>query len=100
MAAADNQPLLDEAGRPISANEFMQKVEAVWARQPATNQVGVDPLQTQVAEDEGSVRAVIRWQNGAQQKEVTSSFRLQPSAHFGWDVVQTTLLDDLLSVLS
>jgi hypothetical protein len=33
------------------------------------------------------------------QKQVESFFRLQPSPYFGWDVVQTSLLDDLLTAL-
>ncbi len=39
-------------------------------------------------------------QSGNEQKRVESFFRLQPSPYFGWDVVQTSLLEDLLAVLS
>jgi hypothetical protein len=44
--------------------------------------------------------AVITWRIGNEQKQVESFFRLQPSPYSGWYVVQTSLLDDLLTVLN
>ncbi|GJM40480.1 MAG: hypothetical protein DHS20C20_07620 [Ardenticatenaceae bacterium] len=59
----------------------------------------MEPITTQVADDEGTVTAVVTWQLGDEQKQVESFFRLQPSPYYGWDVVQTPLLDDLLTAL-
>jgi hypothetical protein len=53
---------------------------------------------TTVTENEGSVTAVFTWRMDKWQ-QVTSTFRLQPSLYGGWDVVQTSLLDDLLALL-
>jgi hypothetical protein len=49
--------------------------------------------------DEAEVWALVAWNDEAQQTEgqVESHFRLQPSPYTGWDVVQTSLLDDLLA---
>jgi hypothetical protein len=43
-----------------------------------------------------NVTAVISWHDSQERKEVESFFRLQPSPYYGWDVVQTWLLDQLL----
>jgi hypothetical protein len=99
LAGLDKQPLFDVTGEPITLAAFAQKVEAVWARMPATNKIDVRPIVTQVGENEGHVRAIITWSLGNQQKQVESFFRLQPSPYTGWDVVQTSLLDDLLTIL-
>lgn len=72
----------------------------VWALLPAERRVFVKPIATQVADGEGIVTAVITWQVDDEQKQVESFFRLQPSPYYGWDVVQTSLLDDLLATLS
>lgn len=100
LAGLDKQPLFDVAGEPMTVAKFARKVEAVWARMPATNRIDVRPIVTQVAEDEGQVTAVITWSLGNEQKQIESFFRLQPSPYSGWDVVQTSLLDDLLTVLN
>lgn len=100
LAGLDKQPLFDVTGQPMTLAEFMQKVEAVWARMPATNKIDVRPIVTHVAEDEGQVTAVITYPLGNKQKQIESFFRLQPSACTGWDVVQTSLLDDLLMLLN
>jgi hypothetical protein len=57
------------------------------------------PITTQVAGDEGKVWALITWDDDTQQTkgQVESFFRLQSSPYTGWDVVQTSLLDDLLA---
>jgi hypothetical protein len=98
LAGLDKQPLFDETGQPITLADFMQKVEAVWVQLPATKRIDVRPITTKVTEDEGQVTAVIAWYSGNEQKQVESFFRLQPSPYYGWDVVQTSLLDDLLTV--
>jgi hypothetical protein len=96
LPGLEKQPLFDKMGEPITTAVFIQKLEAVWARWPATNQINVTPIVTQVAGDEGTVTAVIAWLYGHEQKQVESFFRLQPSPYTGWDVVYTSLLDDLL----
>jgi hypothetical protein len=98
LPGLEKQPLFDMAGEPMTAAAFTQKMEAVWARMPATKRVDVKPIATQVEEDEGRVTAVITWRDGDQQKQIESFFRLQPSPYTGWDVVQTSLLDDLLAL--
>ncbi len=47
----------------------------------------------------GKPSAVIAWNDTTQKShgQVEAYFRLQPSPYTGWDVVQTSLLDDLLS---
>ena len=100
LSGLEKQPLFDESGRQISANEFSQKVEAVWEQLPVTKHVSVKPVVTQVEEGEGSVTTVVTWQHGDGQKKIESAFRLQPSPYTGWDVVQTSLLEDLLSILN
>lgn len=96
-----NQPLFNAQGEPISAAQFQQKIEAVWERLPPTNKVEIKPIVTQVEGDEAKVWAMISWNDQGQQTkgQVESYFRLQPSPYTGWDVVQTSLLDDLLASL-
>lgn len=100
LAGLEKQPLFNSQGDPISLAEFARKLEMVWARLPAEVRTFVEPITTQVADDEGVVTAVVTWQLNNEQKKVESFFRLQPSPYFGWDVVQTSLLEDLLAVLS
>lgn len=89
----------DTQGEPIPAEQFQQMVEAVWERLPPTNQVEVKPITTEVNGDEAQVWAIIAWKNAREktQGQVRSYFRLQPSPYTGWDVVQTSLLNDLLA---
>ena len=93
------QPLFNAQGEPITAAQFQQTIEAVWERLPPTNRVTAKPITIQVEGDEAKVCAVVAWNDTAQKSrgQVESYFRLQPSPYTGWDVVQTTLLDDLLS---
>ncbi|GIK42699.1 MAG: hypothetical protein BroJett011_65320 [Chloroflexota bacterium] len=93
------QPLFNTKGEPITPIQFQQTIEAVWERLPPTNKVEVKPIVTQVEEDEAKVWATISWNDGVQQLkgQVESYFHLQPSPYTGWDVVQTSLLDDLLA---
>jgi hypothetical protein len=93
------QPLFDMQGEAILAAQFQQKIEAVWDRVPPTNRVTTEPITAQVKGDEAKVWAIIAWNDKVQQSkgQVESYFRLQPSPYTGWDVVQTSLLDDLLA---
>jgi hypothetical protein len=93
------QPLFNSQGEPITAAQFQQTIEAVWERLPPTNQVEVKPITTQVHGDKAEVWAFIIWNDEAHKTkgQVESYFRLQVSPYTGWDVVQTSLLDDLLS---
>lgn len=99
VAGLEKQPLYNSQGSPISLTEFAQKLAMVWALLPAEMRAFVEPTNTQVVDDEGVVTAVITWRLGNEQKSVESFFRLQPSPYFGWDIVQTSLLDDLLAAL-
>jgi hypothetical protein len=92
------QPLFNAQGEPITAPQFQQKIEAVWERLPPTNRVEIKPIVTQVEGDEAKVWAIVSWNDEVQKSkgQVESYFRLQPSPYTGWDVVQTSLLDDLL----
>ncbi len=93
------QPLFNAQGELITAEQFQQRIEAVWERLPPTNRVAVKPVTVQVEGDEAEVFAVVAWNDTAQRSkgQVEAYFRLQPSPYTGWDVVQTTLLNDLLS---
>jgi hypothetical protein len=93
-----NQPLFNAQGEPATAEQFQRLIEAVWERLPPTNRVRMKPITTQVDGDEAEVRALVTWDDEAQNTkgQVESHFRLQPSPYTGWDVVQTSLLDDLL----
>lgn len=99
LPGLEKQPLFDVIGEPISHARFVEKIEIIWTYLPATKSVGVEPIVTQVVEDEGTVTAVITWSVDDEKKQVESLFRLQPSPYGGWDVVQTSLLDDLLTML-
>lgn len=83
----------------LNGNTIPTKIEAVWERLPPTNKVETKPIVTQVEGDEAKVWAIIAWDDEGQQTkgQVESYFRLQPSPYTGWDVVQTSLLDDLLA---
>ena len=93
------QPLYNAQSEPITASQFQQKIEAVWECLSPTNKVEIKPIATQVGGDEAKVWAIITWNDEAQKLkgQVESHFRLQPSPYTGWDVVQTSLLDDLLA---
>jgi hypothetical protein len=97
LPSLEKQPLFDMTGEPVSHAWLVEKIEAVWSYLPPTKGVDVKPIVTQVVDDEGTVTAVITWTEDEQQKQVESFFRLQPSPYGGWDIVQTSLLDDLLT---
>ena len=99
LPGLEKQPLFDASGRPIIFAEFSQKLEVVWSRLPVTKHIEVRPIATKVVQDGRSVTAVVTWHDGDEQKEMESVFHLQPSPYSGWDVVQTSLLDDLLSMM-
>jgi hypothetical protein len=99
LPGLEKQPLYDVTGEPVSYAQFVEKIETVWSYLPVTKGVDVKPIVTQVVEDEGTVTAVISWRMDEEQQQVESSFRLQPSLYGGWDIVQTSLLDDLLTML-
>ena len=93
------QPLFNMQEEPLTAAHFQQKIEAVWEHLPPTNKVETKPIVTQVGGDEAKIWAIISWDDEGQKTkgQVESYFRLQPSPYTGWDVVQTSLLDDLLA---
>lgn len=100
LSGLEKRPLYNSKGEPVTPVEFTQELEAVWALLPAETRVNVQPLVTQVGEDEGEVTAVISWLHHHQPYQVESTFRLRPSPYGGWDVVQTSLLADLLTALN
>jgi hypothetical protein len=93
------QPLFNAQGVSITAAQFQQTLEAVWEHLPPTNCVTIKPVTVQIEGNEAKVRTVIAWNDTTQKSngQVEAYFRLQPSPYTGWDVVQTSLLDDLLS---
>ncbi len=95
----DKQPIYDTAGNPITLAKFGLKVEMVWAKLPPNARPDTTPITTQVIGDKGTVTAVISWHHYGEQKQVKSFFHLQPSPYFGWDIVQTSLLDDILVIV-
>jgi hypothetical protein len=99
LPGLEKQPLFNAQGEPVTAEQFQRKIEAVWQRLPPTNRVTVKPITVRVAGDEAEVWALVAWNDEAQRTvgQVESYFRLQPSPYTGWDVVQTSLLDDLLA---
>jgi hypothetical protein len=99
LPGLEKQPLFDMAGEPISCARFVEKIEVVWKHLLPTKGVEVKPLKTEVVEEEGVVTAVITWRVDDEQKHVESFFRLQPGSYSGWDIVQTSLLDNLLAAL-
>lgn len=99
LSGLDKQPLYNMAGEAITADEVRQQIEAVWLFLPATKHFSVEPITVQADHEEGAITAVISWREDDAVTEgiVESFFRLQPSPYTGWDVVQTSLLDDLQS---
>jgi hypothetical protein len=101
LSGLDKQPLFDMQGEPITAVQFRRQIEQVWQCLPAINRHSVEPVTVRVEGETGWVTAVVSWRNDKQEilGQVESFFCLQPSPYTGWDVVQTSLLDDLLAVL-
>jgi hypothetical protein len=97
----DKQPLFDVDGEPVTADEYRQQIEAVWAEllPVRPGQFAVEPMATVVEGDGATVTAVVRYYDGRYDaiREVESFFRLQVSPYYGWDVVQTSFLDNLLA---
>lgn len=101
LSGLDKQPLFDMQGEPVTAVQFRQQIEQVWQYLPATNRYATETMTVRVEGEEGWVTAVVSWRNdeGEIVGQVESFFRLQISPYTGWDVVQTSLLDDLLAIL-
>ncbi len=96
LSGFDKQPLFNMQGEAITAVQFCQQIEEVWKLMPATRG-SVELITVQVEGDEGEITAVISWPNPDEGdiEQVESFFRLQPSPYTGWDIVQTSLLNDL-----
>jgi hypothetical protein len=96
----DDQPLFDADGEPMTTAQFWQKIEAIWERFPGTRLSSVEPITTEVEEGKATVTAIVTWHtdNPDSERQVQSFFRLQLSPFDAWDVVQTSLLDDVLSI--
>jgi hypothetical protein len=76
----------------------MKKLEEVWARLPAEVHCDFRPITTEIGESEATTVAAIAWQHRDKMKEIKVHFRLQPGpSYYGWDIIQTSLLDVLLT---
>jgi hypothetical protein len=82
-------------GRTQRVAEFLREAEAVWALLPPALRVVVSPHTTAVEGEIGVVAADLSWLDESGWQSVRATFELRPSPFFGWDVVKTTLLDDL-----
>jgi hypothetical protein len=78
----------------------VEKIEAVWTHLPPPKGVDVKPIVTKVDENEGTVTAVITWRANDEENRSNPSSGFNPAHMVGWDVVQTSLLDDLLTMLN
>ena len=101
LSGLDKQPLFNMQGEPLTAVQFKQQIEAVWKVLPATPHAIVALMAVEVEAEEGTMTAKISWHNDDENSigQVESYFRLQLSPYSGWDIVQTSLLDDLLLFL-
>ena len=99
LAILEPQQLYDVTGEPVALADYVEKLEEVWGRLPGEVNSDFRPTSTELQEDEATVTALITWQEGGEQKEVEANFGLQPSPYYGWDIVQTSLLDTLLTTL-
>lgn len=94
-----NPPLLDMAGEVITA----ARLASFWAKVGEVARVNVEPVVTQVAGEEGECTAVVKLlyeEDAPPVLQVEAFFRLHPSPYTGWDVIQTSLIDDILAYLS
>ena len=100
LAMMEPQQLYNGDGEPLALADFEKKLEEVWARLP-DGKVNSDfrPLSTEIGKDEAVIAALITWQQDDEHKEIEVTFWLQPSPYYGWDIVQTSLLDTLLTTL-
>jgi hypothetical protein len=98
LSGLKQQPLLDVDGNPVEYTHFRRKIESIWLKMPKMKTPNVTPLVTQVDGDFAVVVASVKWRdpNTTIVHELESRFHLQPSPYTGWDVVYTSLLDDLL----
>lgn len=94
------EPFFDKYGNALCIDNFRQSVENVWSLIPAETRVSFKPITANITEGEANVAALIKWQICENQYEMESFFRLQPSPYYGWDILQTSLLNDLISMLS
>lgn len=101
LSSLDKQPLFDNKGKSMTAVQFRQQIEEVWKHLLPTNHISIKPIAVHVKGGEGTVTAIVSWHNDKQEtvRKVESFFRLQPSPYTGWDVVQTSLLADILAII-
>ncbi len=95
-----NPPLRDMAGEVITA----ARLEPVWTMLGELARVVVEPVVTQVEGEEGESTAVVKflYQDKDEAEaipQVEAFFRLHPSPYTGWDVIQTSLVDDIVALL-
>ena len=86
-------------GIPITEAEFHRAIVEIWSVLPPIKAYSVEMLAVQVKGSEARTEAIIKWtsENDQSEHKVTSTFLLHPSPYLedGWEVVQTSFLDDL-----
>ena len=93
LSIMERQQLYDGAGAPITLADFAKKLGEVWERLPDNVDCDFRPVMTEIGENEAATVATITWQHNNELKVIEAHFRLQRSRYYGWDIVQTSLLD-------
>ncbi|MDJ0757643.1 MAG: hypothetical protein QNJ45_29180 [Ardenticatenaceae bacterium] len=93
------QVLLDAQGRPVAPSIVKNQLADVWEYMPPIQNPTIEFSRTKVVGERGEAAARISWELGDETLTVNSDFRMGMCPHEGWEVVQTTLLADLLTML-
>lgn len=93
------QVLFDAQGRPVAPSVVKNQLAEVWELMPPIQSPTIQMSRTKVVGDQGEAAACISWELGDETLTVHSTFRMGTCPHEGWEVVQTTLLNDLLTIL-
>jgi hypothetical protein len=92
------------AGIPVAATEFHEAIKEVWSVLPHVTAHSVEMLEVQVTGNEARTEVIIKWtsEGDTSEHQVTSTFLLHPSPYLddGWEVVQTSFLEDLKNHLN
>jgi len=95
LMGLEEMTFFDRTGRRMPLPALEEKLDQIWRLLPVTRRVEVEPLAVEAVDEVGWVTAVVSWFQGGDRRRVSSTFRLEPSPYYGWEVVQTSLLDDL-----
>ncbi|HSH03869.1 MAG TPA: hypothetical protein VLL52_15240 [Anaerolineae bacterium] len=93
-------PLFNMDGSTLPFDQFRHQVESVWQKWRPTQQYHVEHLTTRLTDDDAWVTAAISWHDPTRLhlQRLEATFRLRPSPYEGWDVVQTSFIEDLLAL--